>query len=607
MYRAMQWVTILCCICIGSLTATWSPPVDLPQAGQNARAPQIVLDTNGNATAVWYTIVGGNSIIQASTNLLGGNWQDAVNLSLLGQQVGDPQIAVDASGNVTVVWWRREGSNYILQASTKLFGENWQDAADFAQAGQGAGLPQIAVDPKGNATAVWYYTSSGGEIIIRASTKLFGGNWQAAVDLSLSSQSSTEPQIAVDAGGNATAIWQMYDGSNWTIQASTKLFGGSWQEAVNLSLLGTTAENPQIAVDPYGNATAIWQMYDGGNWTIQASTKLFGGSWQDAVALSETGYISKDPQIAVDMNGNATAVWYRYDGSNYIIQASTKPFGNTWQATVDLSQAADFVPTPQIAVGASGDATAIWRYNSTIQTSTKPFGGSWQDPVNVSEAGQNALVPQVAVDPYSNITAVWIRRDGSAYIPQAASNFFGPTVIKLIPTSGSAAGGNSITITGTNFLGVTSVLFGETPASFTVVSPTTITVTVPPGTGVVNVRIIASSETSPIVPAGQYTYQPTAPTHFKGKGKHGKKKLLLKTKWGRNTSSSISRYEIFARDQRIELISATRKPKSTIHLNPHHQYHLTKKYRQYLHNKYKIRAVDSFGTPSPFTHIKVKH
>ena len=360
MYRTVQWVTIFCCICIGSLTATWTPPIDLPQAGQNARAPQIVLDTNGNATAIWYTIVGSNSIIQASTKLFGETWQDAVNLSLLGQQVGDPQIAVDGGGNVTAVWWKRDGANHIVQTSTKPFGENWQTATDLAQVGQGFGLPQIAVDPKGDATAVWYYTGGGGETIIQASTKPFGGTWQAAADLSLSSQSSIEPQVAVDANGNATAIWQLYVGNNWVIQASTKLFGGTWQAAIDLSPSETTSNDPQIAVDPYGNATAIWQRFDGGDWIIQTSTKLFGGSWQDAGALSETGFISKDPQIAVDVNGNAAAVWYRYDGSNYIIQASTKPFGSTWQAPVDLSQPSNLATTPQIAIDPYGNDTAIW-------------------------------------------------------------------------------------------------------------------------------------------------------------------------------------------------------------------------------------------------------
>ena len=56
-----------------------------------------------------------------------------------------------------------------------------------------------------------------------------------------------------------------------------------------------------------------------------------------------------------------------------------------------------------------------------------------------------------------------------------------PTVTSVNPNSGSPAGGNTVTITGTNFTGATSVTFGGAAASFTVVNATTITATVPSG------------------------------------------------------------------------------------------------------------------------------
>jgi len=50
-----------------------------------------------------------------------------------------------------------------------------------------------------------------------------------------------------------------------------------------------------------------------------------------------------------------------------------------------------------------------------------------------------------------------------------------PTVTKLAPKKGSMAGGTTVTITGTNFTGATSVSFGSSAAShFEVTSPTSI-------------------------------------------------------------------------------------------------------------------------------------
>jgi hypothetical protein len=88
-----------------------------------------------------------------------------------------------------------------------------------------------------------------------------------------------------------------------------------------------------------------------------------------------------------------------------------------------------------------------------------------------------------------------------------------PTVVGLSTTSGPAAGGTSVTITGTDFTGATAVDFGTTAAtSFTVVSATTITAVSPPGTGVVNVTVTTPSGTSAASTADQFTYVVAPPT-----------------------------------------------------------------------------------------------
>ena len=72
-----------------------------------------------------------------------------------------------------------------------------------------------------------------------------------------------------------------------------------------------------------------------------------------------------------------------------------------------------------------------------------------------------------------------------------------PTVTGVSPTTGPAAGGTLVTITGTGFTGATAVDFGTTPATnLTVVSDTTITVDSPPGTGTVDVTVTTPGGTS---------------------------------------------------------------------------------------------------------------
>ena len=81
-----------------------------------------------------------------------------------------------------------------------------------------------------------------------------------------------------------------------------------------------------------------------------------------------------------------------------------------------------------------------------------------------------------------------------------------PTVVTIAPPSGPAAGGTTVTITGSNFVpGSTSVFFGSVAATTIVInSDTSITVTVPPGTGTVDIRVTTTFGTV-LVPAA-YTY-----------------------------------------------------------------------------------------------------
>ncbi len=74
-----------------------------------------------------------------------------------------------------------------------------------------------------------------------------------------------------------------------------------------------------------------------------------------------------------------------------------------------------------------------------------------------------------------------------------------PTFTSISPSSGSVGGGTTATITGTNFTGATSVTIDGIPVtSFTVNSPTSITITTPAGTslGAKNVVVTAPGGTA---------------------------------------------------------------------------------------------------------------
>ena len=299
----------------------WRAPAALSATGQSASESQVALDAQGDATAVWRRYNGTDWIVEASTRLAGGSWQTPIALSASGQNAERPQVALDAQGDATAVWGRYNGTNYIVEASTRPAGGSWQTPIALSAAGQSAEETQVALDPQGDATAVWH-RSNGTDFIVEASTRPAGGSWQTPIALSAAGQEAYAPQVALDAQGDATAVWRRSNGTNEIIEASTRPAGGSWQTPIALSAAGQSAEETQVALDAQGDATAVWERYNGTDYIIEASTRPAGGSWQTPIALSAAGQEAYFPQVALDAQGDATAVWERYNGANYIIEAT---------------------------------------------------------------------------------------------------------------------------------------------------------------------------------------------------------------------------------------------------------------------------------------------
>ena len=84
-----------------------------------------------------------------------------------------------------------------------------------------------------------------------------------------------------------------------------------------------------------------------------------------------------------------------------------------------------------------------------------------------------------------------------------------PAVTHVSPNKGPETGGTSVTITGANFGGATAVKFGSTSATgVKVVSETSITAVVPPGTGTLDVTVITPGGTSATGSSDKFSYVP---------------------------------------------------------------------------------------------------
>ena len=142
------------------------------------------------------------------------------------------------------------------------------------------------------------------------------------------------------------------------------------------------------------------------------------------------------------------------------------------------------------AVHFGSEAASAFTVNSaTSITATAPPGVG---VVDVTVTTPNNTTPPTPADRFT-------------YIPP-------PTITKVVPNKGPAAGGTSVTITGTNFAGATSVSFGATPAtSFTVNSATSISAVSPPAsTGSTGIALTTPNGASAAAKGDAFRYE--APT-----------------------------------------------------------------------------------------------
>jgi hypothetical protein len=357
-------------------------------------------------------------------------WLVPANISPAGEHVGSPHVVLNSEGQATAVWDRWNGSDYVVESADRPAGQTWHAPADLSAAPEevvhvsgehDAYEPAIAVDGHGDDTVVWSRSGGVNRIIIQSADRAAGAGWQAPVAVGeVHTEQDPEPQIAVDGVGDATAVWD----NSGVVETAYRPANGGWESPVALS--GAKSFVPQVAVDTAGDATVAWLAYDGSKYVVRTAYRPAGAGWQAPTNLSVAGEEGGDPHIAVDARGDATVAWSGEVGGSEFARAVSRPAGGSWEAPVDVS-AEGRVQSLRVAMDAKGDALLAWAGSSPAlggfeiaQAAYRPAAGSWQMPANLSEPGGDAFPQDAVLDAQGNAAVTWERSDGSRDIAQLA-------------------------------------------------------------------------------------------------------------------------------------------------------------------------------------------
>ena len=307
----------------------------------------------------------------------------------------------------------------------------WGEAEWIEPLGTGnSGQQALAVDEELNAIAIWTFdTEAGGAIFANRYTRI--DLWEEEPEqISDAAGDAANPRLAVDAAGNAFAVWvrstSVAETNIWANRYDAET--GSWGNAALLQEGDITrARLPSVAADPSGNAIAVWVQIDEdtNRDVIRAIRYEPGTSWGSAVTISSPEFTVSTTDVGMDDQGGAIAVWDQLSGGvgGRIIRANRFTPGIGWRDLAEVEDVkADDATTAEglrLDVGANGDAFAIWTQNAPTEGNRSDVyasrfsGGAWTvDPkrIDVYDAGDKST-PDIAVDGAGTAYAVWLQNE----------------------------------------------------------------------------------------------------------------------------------------------------------------------------------------------------
>lgn len=130
------------------------------------------------------------------------------------------------------------------------------------------------------------------------------------------------------------------------------------------------AHSPDVAVNARGDAVAVWVRGTRRAAMIVASLRPAGGDWGEPQAISRRGRPAIDPQAAIDAQGLAVVVWRQIDRVRrvrtedgrrrqavYVVHARERAQADArWSPITALSSARQKVGPPRIAIDDAGGA-----------------------------------------------------------------------------------------------------------------------------------------------------------------------------------------------------------------------------------------------------------
>ena len=358
-------------------------------------------------------VLAGNALFGCGSHTDQGSVRGPVVL-VRNASIGYTQLAMNSRGDALVSWRQSNGSAETIHATYSRAAGTWDGNKPVSI--NRSLSHRSAVSEDGDGFVVWQ-DYAGGSYSIRSNHHTPGADWDGEVPAEThTSADAIEPWIATSPTGTTFVVWRQYNGSTFEVRVNQSAPGAGWGTPELLaSLVGGYTLSPSIAVDPSGDAIAVWIELLNTSYSIHAKRYQAGSGWDTASTVIGTPGYPFEPHIGMDNSGNAIVIWGFADNGNHGVQTNRYEVGTGWTGPgtiIELPDTVGSIYEPQIAVASDGTAFVAWeqsdgsKYN--IWADHYAPGQGWTgSPVMVSDSTENSQSPQVAVDAKGHGVVAW--------------------------------------------------------------------------------------------------------------------------------------------------------------------------------------------------------
>jgi len=363
----------------------------------------------------------------------GDSWGQPVLVRGDGEVVGTPQVAMSDDGEVVVAWTQPlTGDDGLTEPWARPYSPagGWGAAESLWAPDVPIRTLRVAVVDEGLAMVLW--DSDGPEATLWSAYRDgAAAAWDAPVPMSVwTNTSGAKPELAMDANGLALVTWiesdaDPEDETTDALRSNVFTPDGGWDDKVKVEL-PSEFHSHVLAMNPSGDAVAVWISSDPavqfGKPLVWSSRSRAGSSWTDAERIDWEGGDDIEPRVAIDLQGDAVAVWESPWWSERIGDVGGRRFTDmSWEDQfhgfgVMSSTAA------RVGISGAGKVTMAWRQFLHFDGVDPVFAvmawsfpvksnpSNWE-PVVISGSAQFVGDPEIAVGSGGDVIAVWTQRD----------------------------------------------------------------------------------------------------------------------------------------------------------------------------------------------------